>query len=374
MPNLASPACLVRLSPLANAKTRKKSGMSSLLGGAAICAVLAGCGGGGGQATPSESGTQTVSGTLSGLAENTSALAQGGITSTPVGLMLTATEGANVLDFSSLTLGTTDSSFKFSMAMPKGASYTVSVKTQPAGQYCTVSNGTGTVSDQAISNVAVSCVIASHDVSTKGVPKFVANNYIDLTQTSNGSPLINAISMFRSSEGHSYADGLETCRSMKHYFKNPDAATKIYAPVTGTVTKVAAESATGAGGTQIWITSEAYPAFTFKLFHVNPGKTYTAGNKVSAGEQLGTHIGTSTWSDIAVMAITSPVISKTSVRNVSYFETLTDSAFLPFKNRGIATPQALIHSQAVRDANPLTCDGETFTNAGSDPLAKAVSF
>lgn len=341
---------------------------------AAICAAtlwVAACGGG--SDTPSaEPGTQAVSGTAQGLTSNTSALAQAGMTSSDLRLILVESwpEG-DMRDFTKTTLSSAGSSFKLSLKMNKGSTYAVRVETQPAGQYCTVSNGTGTVTEQAITNVAVNCVIASHDVATQGVPKFVASNYIDLSQTSNGSPLVNAISLFRSSEGHSYEDGVETCRSMKHYFKNPDANTKIYAPINGIVTKNEVENTFG---TQLWITSKDYPAITFKLFHVNLNKAYATGATVSAGEQLGTHIGTSTWSDVAVQVITSPTISKASQRYVSYFETLTDAAFLPFKNRGIANPQALILTQAQRDANPLTCSGETFTNAGSDPLAKSASF
>lgn len=334
---------------------------------------VAACGGGG-SSSSAESVTQVVSGAVQSLASNTTALAQGGINSSALGLTLAETRAdGSLIDTAKVTLSNTETTFKLSLPMTKGSTYTVTVGTQPAGQYCTVSNGTGAVTEQAITNVAVNCIIASHDVATKGVPKFVVSNYIDLSQTSNGSPLINAISLFRSSEGHSYEDGVETCRSMKHYFKNPDANTKIYAPINGIVTKNAAESMSGSGN-QIWITSKDYPAITFKLFHVNLNKAYATGTSVSAGEQLGTHIGTSTWSDVAVQVVTSPTISKASQRYVSYFETLTDAAFLPFKNRGIANPQTLILTQAQRDANALTCSGETFTNAGSDPLAKSVSF
>jgi len=47
--------------------------------------------------------------------------------------------------------------FMFKTVLPTGASYSVTVGTQPSGETCTVSNGTGTVASSNITNVAVSC-------------------------------------------------------------------------------------------------------------------------------------------------------------------------------------------------------------------------
>ena len=48
--------------------------------------------------------------------------------------------------------------FSFATALASGASYAVTVGTQPAGQTCTISNGSGTVASATVTNVAVSCV------------------------------------------------------------------------------------------------------------------------------------------------------------------------------------------------------------------------
>jgi len=48
-------------------------------------------------------------------------------------------------------------SFAFATQWPSGASYSVTVKTQPGLQRCTVSNGDGVVGQQAVSDVVVSC-------------------------------------------------------------------------------------------------------------------------------------------------------------------------------------------------------------------------
>jgi hypothetical protein len=51
--------------------------------------------------------------------------------------------------------------FVFKTGLAGGASYSVTVKTNPSGQTCTVANGTGTVANSNITNVTVSCVTNS---------------------------------------------------------------------------------------------------------------------------------------------------------------------------------------------------------------------
>jgi len=91
---------------------------------------LAACGGGGG--TPS----YTIGGIVSGLtAGNAVIISNGG---------------------EQLTLSA-NSSFTFSRSITQGGSYAVSVTNQPTGQTCTISNGSGVVT-QNITGVAVTCV------------------------------------------------------------------------------------------------------------------------------------------------------------------------------------------------------------------------
>src|SRR6185437_3952234 len=52
---------------------------------------------------------------------------------------------------------TANGSFTFATALPSGAPYNVTVKTNPSGQTCTVSSGSGTVGSANVTNVAVSC-------------------------------------------------------------------------------------------------------------------------------------------------------------------------------------------------------------------------
>jgi len=99
----------------------------------AIALLLASC---------SRNATYTVGGTVSGL--------------TGTGLVL-QNNGGNNLAIS------VNGAFTFLTALKKGASYSVTVLTQPSGQSCTVANGTGSASGN-VTNVAVTCVTDAYTV------------------------------------------------------------------------------------------------------------------------------------------------------------------------------------------------------------------
>lgn len=213
---------------------------------------------------------------------------------------------------------------------------------------------------------------ATYDYAALGAPKFVNTVYIDLNK-------IVSVSKFRSNAGHDYSDStqfgtqgykdlaygnkLESCRSMKHYFMNPDATTNIYAPVSGTVTKLTDEDI---GGTQIQIAPDDQPAFAFIMFHVELTPRPAVGDKVVAGQLLGHHTGPQTWSDIAVF-----VNTPRGLHLISYFETLTDTAFAQFQSRGIATREQMILSRDYRDANLVfSCLGKA---TAPEPYASVIN-
>lgn len=192
-----------------------------------------------------------------------------------------------------------------------------------------------------------------YDVDSYGIPKFVNANYIELHK-------IYRISKFRSGFGHDYSDDFEDCRSMKHYFQPKGSVNwsgvGIYSPVTGTVIDLN----DGWAGTQVRIKSDLYPAFYFILFHVNLSSPLGINDMVSAGEKLGNHIGSQTMSDIAV-----GVNTPNGWKLVSFFDVMTDSLFQNYQTRGASTRNHLIISKLARDADPLTCQGETFINSGN---------
>ncbi|MGP0020214.1 MAG: beta strand repeat-containing protein [Candidatus Sulfotelmatobacter sp.] len=88
--------------------------------------------------------TFTIGGTVSGL-----------ITSRSVTLL---DNGAN-----SLTV-TANGSFTFTTALASGATYSVTVGTQPTGETCTVTNGSGTVGSANVTNVAVACTANKYTI------------------------------------------------------------------------------------------------------------------------------------------------------------------------------------------------------------------
>ena len=84
--------------------------------------------------------TYSIGGTLSGLASGP-------------GLSLVLQDNGS----DNLTL-TGNGAFTFAAQVATGATYNVTVQTQPAHQTCTVSNGTGTVTNGDVTNVGVACV------------------------------------------------------------------------------------------------------------------------------------------------------------------------------------------------------------------------
>jgi hypothetical protein len=72
-----------------------------------------------------------------------------GLSST--GLVLSLNNGAQTQAVSA------NGAFNFATGLSNGASYAVTVGTQPSGQSCTVSNGSGTIASANVTNVGVSC-------------------------------------------------------------------------------------------------------------------------------------------------------------------------------------------------------------------------
>jgi hypothetical protein len=109
---------------------------------AALCiASLAGCGGGGDH---SAGAIVTIGGTVSGL----------------VGKVVLQNNAGDTLPV------TTNGTFTFPTALGKGATYAVTVLTQPAGPDCAVANGSGAATDN-VTNVSVTCTT---DPNTTFVP------------------------------------------------------------------------------------------------------------------------------------------------------------------------------------------------------------
>jgi hypothetical protein len=133
---------------------------------------------------------------------------------------------------------------------------------------------------------------------------------------------------------------------------------KIYSPVTGIITRVEQEWS----GTKIEIESSEYPAFRFSVFHITPSAQWTINQEITEGTQLGTHVGTQTYSDVSVIVND---ITKQG-RMISWFDVITDGLFAAYQAAGISSRESMIIPKEERDQHPLTCNGDTFV--GTDSL------
>ncbi len=185
------------------------------------------------------------------------------------------------------------------------------------------------------------------------IPHFVGTGYIELDK-------IGRISKFRSSVGHDYHDDFEQCRSMKHYFEPKSSVDwsgiKLVAPVSGTVSRMFEEWA----GTQVQIQSKKYPTIFFIIFHIHLAAPLQVGDTLTAGQLLGTHIGSQTMSDMAV-----GVTTDKGWELVSYFDVLNDSLFQQYQSRGITKRSDMIITKEMRDADTLKCAGDAFLGSGA---------
>src|ERR1700674_2104233 len=106
------------------------------LSGVLLCSafLLSACGGGSDSAPPMYS----VGGTIAGLASGASVVMQN--------------DGGNTTSVAA------NGTFTFSKQTPSGTNYVVTVLTQPTGQSCTVTSGSGTVSGANVTGVQITCV------------------------------------------------------------------------------------------------------------------------------------------------------------------------------------------------------------------------
>ena len=86
---------------------------------------------------------------------------------------------------------TANGPFTFATRLQYGASYAVTVKTNPTGQTCTVANGTGTIGTANVTNVSVTCTTLTFSVggTVSGLTGSVVlqdNGADDLTVAANG--------------------------------------------------------------------------------------------------------------------------------------------------------------------------------------------
>ncbi|MDY0100078.1 MAG: hypothetical protein RBR81_12845 [Bacteroidales bacterium] len=210
---------------------------------------------------------------------------------------------------------------------------------------------------------------AKYDISANGIPRFAETDFTQLSK-------IEKISKFRSGFGHSFTDGSESCRSMKHYY-NPyvdfrqNNNVEVYSPVDGTIISVLNDghgASTGLTNKQIEIKPDDQPAFVYILYHCDLASADIAtGKKVSAGDLIG--YAKMYYADLQQYAtsfdIAAWVNTPSGMQLISWFETLKDDVFANYVSRGVPSRDNFIITREARDSDPLQCNGETFLTSGS---------
>jgi len=134
-----------------------------------------------------------------------------------VGGTLTSLEGTLILQNNStdnLTL-TSKGNFTFSKSLTTGDTYSVTVSSQPDGQTCTVTNGTGTMEKSNITNVMVTCSSSAPSTYTIGGTLSGLPDGIELVLANNKGDTIplteNGVFAFSTeySSGEEYQVGFE---------------------------------------------------------------------------------------------------------------------------------------------------------------------
>ena len=209
---------------------------------------------------------------------------------------------------------------------------------------------------------------AAFDLDTQAVPQVVTADF------TNVADYIEDISLFRSAAGHDYSDSFESCRSMKHYFspkleERLNDNVPVFAPFAGVVVTLNTEEAgfvdDGVTDQRVFIRSDNNPAVLVVLFHVDLlTDELVVGSEVTAGQQLGYARMISGGSVHHDFDIGAQIYTLEGVRYASYFELLDASIFSNYSSFGLSRSDFII-TESARDADPLTCDGETFTSFGS---------
>jgi hypothetical protein len=183
--------------------------------------------------------TFTIGGTVSGLNTGTS-----------VTLLDNGTDSLTV---------TANGAFTFKTALATGAAYKVTVGTQPTGETCTVSNGSGTVGSANVTNVAVAC--AATKTFTVGGAVNGLNAGTSVTLLDNGADSLtvaaNGAFTFKTAlaTGAAYSVSVGT---------QPTGETCTVTNGSGTVgsanvTNVAVACSSSTGGGAYWIPYSAFP-------------------------------------------------------------------------------------------------------------------
>lgn len=343
-----------------------KDGLSCRTGllGCAVVLTMGGCGGGGGvgsslntvTSAPAGNSTYSIGGTITGL--------------TAAGLVLQNNAG------DTLSLKATASSFTFPTPVAAGGAYNVTLQTQPSGETCTVTGGSGAASADVV-GVVVACspsvaaapaaelralatawtaiefLSATADLAamTSGVAPCLSGGSVSVNQSTHLATYTNCSTAFQPE--NSYSGTLDAGILGSIQSTNSGALLKIsnYAVTIQNSAPLATKFTLG-GGT-FW-NSEALSAGVLS-------GTFAAGSL----DALNVQVGQSSQYKLSTVTIGSPVeFSRTIANNVVTHNFPQFSAAVTFNT----SPQLVINS-----ASPLIWQGAGYPVSGSLSISDSAS-
>ncbi|MCL5666257.1 MAG: hypothetical protein M1383_00570 [Patescibacteria group bacterium] len=156
---------------------------------------------------------------------------------------------------------TTNGSFVFATAITNGSAYNASVLTQPSGQTCTITNGSGNVSGANVTNISVSC--ANNSTYTIGGTISGLSGTVVLQNNSGDNLSVSANGAFTfataTGTGASYAVTVLTQPSGQTCTVSSGSGTVASANITSVSVSCANNSSPGGGGGGGGGSSLSYP-------------------------------------------------------------------------------------------------------------------
>jgi hypothetical protein len=170
----------------------------------------------------------------------------------------------------------TNGNFTFATALPGGSAYAVTVFSQPAGQTCTVANGSGTIGGANVTNVAVTCV-------TNPVATFTVGGIV--------SGLSGSVTL-RNNAGDDLATNTNGNFAFATALPGGSAyAVTVFSQPAGQTCTVANGSGTigGANVTNVAVTCVTNPVATFTVGGIVSGLSGSVTLRNNAGDDLATN-------------------------------------------------------------------------------------
>lgn len=221
--------------------------------------------------------------------------------------------------------------------------------------------------------VIVSLVIVAFLLSQNQPPPLLTTNFVNLDK-------IERVSRYRSCAGHVTVpqDNREKQRNMKHYFwvkksiTPIDEPVEIYAPYDGFISVLRSDPAEKLEGEVALVPQDAFVflppvgRWTFSVQHINVRPGLNRGDKVKAGELLGTATvrddgGGSFDIVYAKFGLRTKTIDNWTApfTNLdSVFNHMTDAVFAQYTQKGAVSRKDFIITKELRDTNLCNYEGQ----------------